>query len=397
MRAQAGLTRSGSLFMMRHMRLILICSCAFAWHTCTAFADSASPDLYGGDSDNIDAMIAAATEPGASRQVTLGKNPYRADGTWMITRAILLPDDFTLVLDDCRVELAPGTRDNLIRNAGALGFRRVTPNRGIRVLGKGNAVLCGGKANHFAPMRSGDWNGWQAMGILLCAVTDYELAGFTLEETQCWGITQENGCARGWIHDITFADSNKMRNQDGIDVRKGCHDITIENISGVCGDDVVALTALRHRPGEMRTNGRSSCQIGGSDPVDGDDVYNIKVRNIRAKCSGGHGIIRLLAQDGVQMHHITVSNVVETAGTDDPRSQATIRIGDTNYWTLRRNAMGDMRHITVRDVTSTAKAGVWVKGLLCDSEIADIRVAPDAKRYDVTLQTECVTFGDAEP
>lgn len=374
-------------------RLVLLaCSCLSAG---LLRADLPSADLYGADSDNIDAMIAAATESGASRTVTLGKNPYRQDGAWMITRAILLPDDFTLVLDDCRVELAPGTRDNLIRNEGAVGFRRVKPNRGIRVLGKGNAVLCGGKTNHFAPMRSGDWNGWRSIGILLCAVTDYELAGFTLEETQCWGISQENGCARGWIHDITFADSNKMRNQDGVDVRKGCHDITIENVSGACGDDVVALTALRHKPGTLLTRGRSCCQIGDYDPEEGDDVYNIMIRNVRAKCSGGHGIIRLLAQDGVQMHHITVSNIVETAGADDPRSQATIRIGDTNYWTIKRNAMGDMRHITVRDVTSTAKVGVWVKGLLCDSEFDDIQVAADAKRYDVSVPTTRVTFADA--
>jgi len=359
-----------------------------------ARAEFPSPDLYGADSDNIDKMIAAACAPGGDRTVTLGRNPYRVDGAWMITRAILLPDDFTLVLDDCRVELAPGTRDNLIRNAGALGFRRVTPNRGIKVLGKGNAVLCGGKANHFAPMRSGDWNGWPSMGVLFCAVTDYELAGFTLEETQCWGITQENGCARGWIHDLVFRDSNKMRNQDGIDVRKGCHDITIENISGSCGDDVVALTALRHKQGAMRTGGMSCCQIGACDETADDDVYNIMIRNIRAMCAGGHGIVRLLAQDGVKMHHIVVSNVVETAGAGDPRTQATIRIGDTNYWTLRRNAMGDMHHITVRDVTSTGKVGVWVKGLLCDSEITGIRVAPDARRYDVSVPTERVVFGD---
>ena len=117
-------------------------------------------------------------------------------------------------------------------------------------------------------------------------------------------------CAFAWCASAAFADSTSL------------------DLYG--GDDVVALTALRHRPG-------------------------------------------------------------------DPRSQATIRIGDTNYWTLRRNAMGDMRHITVRDVTSTAKAGVWVKGLLCDSEISDIRVTPDAKRYEVTVQTERVTFGDATP
>jgi len=342
--------------------------------------------VCGADSDNIDAMIADACAPGGSRKVTLGKNPHRPDGVWMTTRAILLPDDFTLQLDGCRVELAPGTRDNIIRNVGASGYRRVTPNRNIRVLGKNGAVLCGGKDNHYAPNRSGDWNGWPAIGILLCAVTDYELAGFTLEETQCWGISQENGCARGWVHDIDFRDSNKMRNQDGIDVRKGCHDILIENITGVCGDDVVALTALRKPHGTPRTKGFPACQIGGYWPEKDDDVYNVTIRNVRARCSGGHGIVRLLVQDGIKMHHVCVSNVVETVDVTKGEHAcfATVRIGDVNYWTIRRNEMGEMHHISVTDVKSASDVGVWIKGPLADSVITGIDIPKGKKKYDVT-------------
>ena len=97
-----------------------------------------SPEtIYGRDSDTIDAMIATACAEDGDRTVTLGRNPDNPDGAWMITRAILLPDDFSLVLDGCRVELAPGTRDNILRNAGAVGYMRVTPNRNIKVLGRG--------------------------------------------------------------------------------------------------------------------------------------------------------------------------------------------------------------------------------------------------------------------
>lgn len=347
---------------------------------------------YGADSDTIDAKISAACAVGGSRTVTLGRNPDRTDGAWMITRAILLPDDFTLVLDGCRVELAPGTRDNIIRNAGAVGYMRVTPNRNIKVIGKGDAVLCGGRSNHYAPATSGDRNGWPAMGILFCAVTDYELAGFTMEETQCWGISQENGCANGWVHDIRFADSNKMRNQDGVDIRKGCHDILVENISGVCGDDVVALTALRRAAGTRRRSGNASGQIGGNYPGPDDDVYNVTVRNIKARCSGGHGIVRLLVQDGIKMHHVTVSNVVDTTDVSkgEPRCQAAIRIGDVNYWSIRRNDLGEMHHVTVRDVASAGRVAVWIKGPLCDSSVTGIRCLVDGKKYDVTAPIERV-------
>ena len=347
---------------------------------------AAEETAYGGDSDAIDAMIAAACAPGGGRTVTLGRNPGRQDGAWMITHAILLPDDFTLVLDDCRVELAPGTRDNIIRNAGAVGYMRIAPNRNIRVIGRGNAVLCGGRDNHYAPATSGDRNGWRSIGILLCAVAGYELAGFTMEETQCWGISQENGCANGWVHDIRFDDSNKMRNQDGIDIRKGCHDILVENVTGVCGDDVVALTALRRRAGSRRNGGRSSCQIGGDFPGPDDDIYNVTVRNVRARCSGGHGIVRLLVQDGIKMHHVTVSNVVDTTDVtaSEPRCQAAIRIGDVNYWSIRCNELGEMHHVTVRDVASSGRVAVWIKGPLCDSAVDGIRCLAGGRKYDVT-------------
>ena len=350
--------------------------------------------IYGADSDAIDAMIASACAPGGDRTVVLGSNPKSPDGAWMVTRAILLPDDFTLVLDGCRVELAPGTRDNLIRNAGALGYMRVTPNRNIKVLGRGNTVLCGGRSNHYEPTTSGDRNGWRAIGILLCAVDGYELAGFTMEETQCWGISQENGCANGHVHDIHFADSNKMRNQDGIDIRKGCHGILVENITGVCGDDVVALTALRSPDGARRGGGKASCQIGGDWPGPDDDVFNITVRNIRARCSGGHGIVRLLVQDGIRMHHVEVSDIVDTTdvAAGEPRCQAAVRIGDVNYWSIRCNEMGEMSHITVRDVVSSGRSAVWIKGPLCDSSVIGIRCLADGPKYDVSAPVERVEF-----
>ena len=365
-----------------------------------ANAAAAAPEtIYGIDSDRIDAKIAAACAPGGDRTVVLGRNPDNPHGAWMITRAILLPDDFTLVLDDCRVELAPGTRDNIIRNAGAVGYMRITPNRNVKVLGRGNAVLCGGRSNHYEPTTSGDRNGWRAMGILLCAVTNYELAGFTMEETQCWGISQENGCANGWIHDIRFADSNKMRNQDGVDVRKGCHDILVENITGVCGDDVVALTAHRLAPGTGRKGGKAFHQIGGNWEGPADDVYNITVRNVRARCSGGHGLVRLLVQDGIRMHHVTVSNVVDTTdlAAGDPRCQAAVRIGDMNFWNIRRCELGEMHHVTVRDVASSGQAAVWLRGPLFDSSVTGIRCLADGPKYKVDAPVERVEFDPDVP
>ena len=139
------------------------------WERFMDFADRHLKAPSTADSDAIERRIAAACVDGL-RAVTLTKNAASSDGTWHLTRAILVPDDFTLVFDSCRVELVDGTQDNLIRNAGAIEGRCV-PNRGIRILGKNGAVLSGGKRNHYLPRRSGDPNGWRSVGIRMHHIT----------------------------------------------------------------------------------------------------------------------------------------------------------------------------------------------------------------------------------
>jgi hypothetical protein len=68
-------------------------------------------------------------------------------------------------------------------------------------------------------------------------------------------------------------------NQDGIDLRLGCHDILIENISGQTDDDLIALTAIPR---------------AGKTAVPADDIRHVIVRNIKGYCRGGHHIVRLL-------------------------------------------------------------------------------------------------------
>jgi len=357
------------------------------WEKFMDFADVHLKAPCTADSDVIARRVAAACADG-SRAVTLTRNAAVPDGVWRLTRAIVLPDDFTFVIDGCRVELAPGTQDNLFRNAGA-AEGSYTPNHGIRILGRNGAVLSGGRRNHYLPRRSGDPNGWRSVGILFCEVSDYEIGGFAFEETQCWAISQER-CHHGRIHDLVFGSSDMMFNQDGVDVRKGCHDLVIENISGMTGDDAVALTAYRDPIGATP---RYGMQIGGNaDRGVEDDVYNVIIRNVKARSSGGHGVIRLLVCDGIRMHDITVENVTDTATGDQKRPQATIRIGDVYYHKTRRCQLGEMHHITVKNVTSSGKIAVWVKGPLVDSEITGIVTPPGGKKYDVTAPTERVVL-----
>lgn len=375
------------------MKKSMMFAFAAAW-TVTSISAAVLPEVAGGsDSDRIENAIKKACENG-ERSVEIPRmNPARNEALWLIDRAILLPDDFTLTLNGATVRLAPGTKDNLIRNAGAQ-ITGISTNRNITVRGIGKAVLSGGFTNHYAPNRSGDVNGWRTIGILFCAVEGFTIENLTLHCTQAWGISVENGCCDGRISNIFFEDKNENRNQDGVDVRKGCHDILIENIFGRVGDDAVALTGLR-RTEEQRTITYDRMQIGGNWETGSDDIYNITIRNVQTKCLGGHGIVRLLNQDGVKMYNIIVRDVIDTATGNEPRAQATVRIGDVRYWQIRRSELGEMRNILVDGVMAKGKVGVTIKGPLQDAVIRNIFIEnPSVKKYEIAAPVERVRLDE---
>ncbi|HNX33857.1 MAG TPA: glycosyl hydrolase family 28 protein [Kiritimatiellia bacterium] len=322
----------------------------------------------GTDSDRIEAAVAKAVETG-ERSVEIPRmNAKSGQPVWLIGRAILLPSDFTLVLRDCLVRLAPGTQDNLIRNAGT-AKQPMEANENIRILGVGNAVLSGGLQAHFDP--PGDKSGWRTIGVLLCGVRRFTIEGFAMEETQAWAVSVENGCCHGRIANLEFRNTNKYPNQDGVDIRKGCHDILIENITGQTGDDTVALTGLRNE--KAKTNpGLRTMQVGGNMPRPDDDIYNITVRNVRAKVAGGHHIVRLLNQDGIKLYNIFISDVMDASGPNDPRVQAGVKIGDLRYWSMSQCQLGDTYNVFVDNVLTRGKTGVRIQGPLKNAVLRNI-------------------------
>lgn len=314
-------------------------------------------DFRGTDSERIEKAIAAAMADGSHRIHVPAENKGRGENVWLIDRAIILPSGFSLILDGATIELAPGVRDNLIRNAAA-GVADAESDRAIEVLGLGTvpSVLSGGKTCHFEV--PGDKSGWRTIGILLQNVDGFVLSNFTMRETQAWAISMENGCRNGRVSGIHFENSNSIPNQDGVDVRKGCHDILIENITGYTGDDVVALTGLMSAPDAAPRPGRLSMQIGGNKPKGDDDIYNITIRNVYAKCVGGHGIIRLLNHDGVCLHHVRIENVWNTAAPSDKKVYACIRIGDVNYSSIRHAYPEELHDIDIDGLHWSGQSGI---------------------------------------
>lgn len=284
---------------------------------------------------------------------------------WLIERAIVLPSDFTLILKDCLIRLAPGTKDNIIINSGAR-TQPLSENKNIRIIGQGSAVLSGGLESHFDP--PGDRSGYKTIGVLLYNTKHFTIEGIKIEESQTYAISVENGCAYGRIANIELYNTNKYPNQDGIDILKGCHDIIIENITGITGDDMVALTGLR-RSSNLKSYGM---EIVGSRVTDNDDIYNIIINNVQGTTAGGHHIIRLLNHDGVKIYNIFISNVMDTSKEGDVQNKAAILIGDGAYYSISQNQLGETSRIFIENVLSRSKSVIKIRGPLKDAVIRNV-------------------------
>lgn len=361
--------------------------------SCAAVA-AVSPNDCAGETDSarLEAAIASATAAGGCREVVIPRRNARTGAdVWLLDRAILVPSNFTLTLSNAVVRLASGVQDNIVRNAGTASDP-LEGNAQVTLRGLGTSTLSGGTGvSHFTP--AGDKSGWRTIGVLFYKVTDFTIENLTLENTQAWAISLENGCAHGTVRNIHFSLSNSIPNQDGVDVRKGCHDITIENLTGTTGDDSVAITGLRATddPSQASTTGM---QIGNRYPAESDDIYDIRIRNVFTTCSGGHGVIRLLNHDGIKLHDVSVVNVVEPAG--GTRSSRGIMVGDSNYASMRASVLGETYNVFVTNFQSYAANVVLIGGTLSNAVFQSVTSLGTGAPLTVTgSATQDVVFCEA--
>lgn len=302
-----------------------------------------------------------------NRQITLS-------GNWEIEQTIRIPSDFTLYLEDCHLKMAEGTFCNMFRNAGFEqpgGNRSAGADRDIRILGRGRAVLDGGIYNGLHERNSGkDGNPHISVNnlILFVNVDGFEITGIRLQNQRWWAINLLF-CRHGSLRHIDFCSNDGIagrdgsripgktladigeypgheayiRNSDGIDLRTGCHDIRIEDITGFTQDDTVALTGLPGKLEEMyRVEDLST------------DIYNVIIRNVNSAsfCTN----IRLLNQGGIRLYNILIDGMTDaSAGSPHmDRGIYGVRVGDRHMYGPRHSTPDETFNITIRNVYSRA-------------------------------------------
>lgn len=321
----------------------------------------------------INAAISGALQDGS-------RTAY-VTGSFEIEQPIVLPSDFTLILENCHLRMADNTFCNMFTNAARLSDHAHTVeggDRNIVIEGHGRVVLDGGTYNGLSE-RNHSKDGRphiSANNLLLFANVDgFRVTGLHVRNQRWWALNFVY-CRHGLIRDIDFLsdcrslDENGqlvpgiswdegrgyegvyIKNSDGIDLRSGCSNILIENITGFTEDDTIALTALDG----------STERLNYVEGLPGG-IHNVIIRNVNA--AAFCAIVRLLAQGGPKLYNILIDGVID-ASAEFPyldRGETGIRVGDpyTGYGG-RQPTADEMYNITVRNVFSRAKASLRAAG-----------------------------------
>lgn len=322
-----------------------------------------------------------------------GSRTTTVTGTYEIHRPIRIPSDFTLILNSCHLRMAKDSFCNMFVNASHdtdTGNTIGGTDRNITIEGIGRVILDGGEYNGLSELTSlKDGNPHISVNnlILFTNVDGFTIRGLHLRNQRWWAMNFIF-CRNGRIQNIDFCSDDTwtaedgmryhglgmpgdedfryekihIKTSDGIDLRRGCHDIIIENITGFTEDDTVALTGLDGTLERMYF-------VEGLCP----DIYNIIIRNVNSSAFCAN--VRLLNQSGVKLYNILVDGVYDSS-KDSPhmgRGIYAVRLGDNHMYGTRHATPDETRNITVRNVCSRAKCALNLAGAMSDCLFENIR------------------------
>lgn len=341
-----------------------------------------SPNMFAQFADDA-AMIQAAVDEAAKNGDTViipQQNERTGMPLWDLPRSIKLYSGSNVVLDNACIRMADESLENFFVNSEYTApICEENRQYDIRITGIGNAILDGGVHNgiyeySFAEYdENGNFLGNKKVrgldgpqgniGIRLINVEGVTIKNLHIRNPRYWSIACYY-CKRGHIEDIFFETGAAHPCLDGIDLRAGCSDFLIENIYGHTGDDTVALTTLRDLKDQ-------NCGYSM-------DIHDIIIRNIHSILSSHCDMVRLLNQGGAKIYNVLIDGVFDLSGNgNEKRPLAAVRIGDLNDYGMPRAEAGDTYNITVRNVNTRARFGLYIAKTLYDSLIENVTIYDD--------------------
>ncbi len=327
-------------------------------------------------------------------------------GSWEIDEVVRIPSNFTLILENCHLRLKDGSATNIFVNEHHntdLGRTVEGTDRNISIIGRGEAILDGGKFNDlpekkYTSTKEMSWGSdelpplWKNNLIIFSNVDGFKVSGLYCCYQRWWAL-HFAFCRNGYIGNIEFRandlaiDKNGneyhglirerhkevfVKNADGVDIRCGCHDILIENITGFAEDDIVALTAV-------------PADLAGPFAVKGlpSDICRMEIRNIKA--SAFHSIVRLLNQGGVKLHDILVDTVYDTSKTCPYLNHGAnaVKIGDLRMYGGTHSKPEDTYNISLRNIIGGSEHVLSLNGSITNLTMYGIEAMEGTKMiYD---------------
>ncbi len=381
----------------------------FVTYTAQATTPSGvSPNQFkkGTDSDRIEAAIKLARK--TSGVVTIPA--VNANGTkiWSIDRAILLPSDITVFLENCTIQLSDSCRDNMFRSDN-VGMDVTDPvwNKNIHIIGLGEVFLKGANnprstgdggrtltLDPDAEQAKGNWRvsygtdagkpdrkqkgDWRNILILIAKVENFTLKNVKIRNSHAWAVSFER-TRNADLSDINIHNPEEMMignrevkvfNKDGIDLRQGCKNFKINNISGFTGDDFIALSSLDTKTATAPTNGNINSTMVTASRWYGpeDDTEQIFITNINCEsiCRG----VAIRGSDSASIHHVYVDGLITREVKGKGGKHNAILIGGKGYGAPSES--GKINHIYVMNVMSTGFAPFLIEAPVADCHFVNV-------------------------
>ena len=290
---------------------------------------------------------------------------------WVFEKAVRVPSEMTIVFLHCYIQHQDFMYENLFTNSRAYGNEGrciAHEEHDLTFTGIGDAVLDGAKQNGLKEKTCflyGLPDKRPNATVLFNNVRNLVLENFQIRNSRWYG-TYFIHCDTVRVSNIDLDNGEDFCNRDGVDIRQGNHNFLVENITGTTGDDTVALNNLGN-------DGNDGRYVEGKDV----DTLNMVIRNIKSD-AGRWFTVRLLCQDRHLEQHFTLDTIMDVSRRENQkRVDAVVMVGSHEYHYKIPAEVGDLAHLTIRDVYSRANYGVALGGCSDDVDISNVHTYDD--------------------
>ena len=374
--------------------LIILYSTLFAGCSKQSIEHITPNQFEGSDTQRIQAAVDKAAK--TIGKIVIPYNNSNGCDVWLLDSAVLLPSNITVILDNCTLQLSDKCRDNMFRsnNVGS-GISNTVWNKNINIIGVGDVYLKGannpratgdsGKTLSLNPEKdikeTGDWRftygtdsgkeglkqtgDWRNILILMAYVDGFKLKNVNIQNTHAWAVSHER-VVNAEISNIRIDNpimnaidgkEHQILNRDGVNLRHGCKNFRIDDLTGKTGDDFIALSTLGLHSEELEEGTLNSTMVTSRKwrGVE-DDTENINITNI--VCESSTRAIAIRANDVASINNVYINGVTFKGGFN------AMLVGGRGYG--KESQLGKINNIHAMNIIGDGKSLIQIEEAIAD-------------------------------